>query len=153
MKLQHWAWLAMLLPAIAWSADSLYVQSRQATLHQAPDLDAADTLTLDRGDEVILIESRDRWHKVQAAGQQGWMPQLLLGRQKPKARRSRLEGTTELDDSPRRRASEASTAGAVRGLESDDAVLDDPNLDMEQLRRLESFGVSREQAARFLLEE
>ncbi|MDQ2070054.1 hypothetical protein [Natronospira bacteriovora] len=131
----------------------VFVQSQNAALMAQPAFGGEPLERLARGMEVEVLEAGDSWHRIRVGELEGWMPALILRDTPPNRRESHLDRAAEMDASARRRASAVTTAGAIRGVEEDERLLDDPNLDVEALRRLEALAVSGDEALEFLLEE
>lgn len=109
--------LLMVLPLVS-GAKPLYVHSAEAVLRSEPAFDAEELATLARGEKVDGQGEEGRWYRVKAGQRQGWVLRFLLEESPPV-----VEEDTELgEEGPsiredaRRRASEATTAGAARGL-------------------------------------
>lgn len=151
------AWLSagLLLAAATGElqADPLYVQSNRAAVFDGPGFDHETLGRLDRGAEVERLESRDDWHHIETDEMTGWMPGLLLREEQPVRSDSDLDAAADLGPGARRRASAVTTAGAIRGVDEDERLLDDPDLDVEQLHRLEAMAVTPEEALAFMAEE
>lgn len=131
---------------------TLFVQSQGAALMEEPGFGAEALHRLDRGLEVTVLETAGNWHRISSEGTEGWVPALILRDTPPTQRASHLDGAAEMDAGARRRASAVTTAGAIRGVEEDDRLLDDPNLNVDALHRMEAQSVSGEEALQFLLE-
>ncbi|WP_406672075.1 SH3 domain-containing protein, partial [Natronospira sp.] len=119
------------------AAKLMYVQTHNAAVFEEPGLGGDPLSRLAQGDQVQVLESTERWYRVQQEDLEGWMPNLVLRDTPPSRRQSRADEAAELEASPRRRASAVTTAGAIRGVEEEERLLDDPDLDIEQLRALE----------------
>lgn len=143
---------AAMLPLTALS-QPLYVQSDQAAVFAEPGFDNDTVGRLNRGAEVETLESRGDWHRVRGESLSGWMPALLLRAEPPTRASSELDAAADLDSGARRRASAVTTAGAVRGVDEDERLLDDPDLDVEALHQMESMRVAPEEAMAFMAEE
>jgi hypothetical protein len=145
--------VAVLFGSVGAFAQPLYVQSDQAAVFDGPGFDRETLGRLPRGAEVRTLESREDWHRVEAESVSGWMPALLLREEPPTRTNSSLNAAADLDAGARRRASAVTTAGAVRGVDEDERLLDDPDLDVEALREMESMGVAPEEAMAFMAED
>lgn len=143
---------AAMLP-LAVVAEPLYVQSDQAAVFAEPGFDNDTVGRLNRGAEVETLESRGDWHHVRVESLTGWMPALLLRAEPPARASGNLDAAADLDSGARRRASAVTTAGAVRGVDEDERLLDDPNLDVEALHEMEGMRVAPEEAMAFMAEK
>lgn len=149
-------WILLVI-AVSWPAgilaQPLYVQSDQAAVFDGPGFDSETLGRLPRGAEVQALESREDWHRVEAESVSGWMPALLLREEPPTRSDSSLEAAADLDAGARRRASAVTTAGAIRGVDEDERLLDDPDLDVDALHEMESMRVRPEEAMAFMAED
>ncbi len=148
--------LTVSLPLIA-MADSgdegqWYVQTDRAAVFEDPSFGGDPVARLAQGLSVESLEEVDGWHRIRVEDVSGWMPGMVLREDPPTRRQSRIDDAAELDSSARRRASAVTTAGAIRGVEEDERLLEDPNLDIEALRRMEELGASPEEAMQFMLD-
>lgn len=134
-------------------AEPLYVQSDQAAVFAEPGFDNERIGRLNRGVEVEILETRDDWHHVGSDSLSGWMPALVLREEPPARSSSNLDAAADLESGARRRASAVTTAGAVRGVDEDERLLNDPDLDVDALHEMESMRVAPEQAMAFMAEE
>ncbi len=146
------AMLPMTVLAEGEDAAILFVQSQGAALMEEPAFGAETLGRLDRGLEVTVMEAEGSWRRIRSEGKEGWVPALILRETPPTQRASHLDGAAEMDAGARRRASAVTTAGAIRGVEEDDRLLDDPNLNVEALHRMEALSVSGDEALKFMLE-
>lgn len=100
---------------------TMYVQSQKAFLLDAPKFSANKVLKLEKGALVDSIQTQGNWLQVSINGQPGWLSKLLLKPHPPLERVSILETAgTEFKENVRRRSSSIVTAGAARGLASEE---------------------------------
>lgn len=132
--------------------DVYYVQSHRAAVFEDPHFGAEPLDRLDQGMAVERLTTENSWHRIRIGDLEGWMPGMLLRKEPPTQRQSHVDEAAALESSARRRASAVTTAGAIRGVEENERLLDDPNLDIEQLLRLEAQKVEPEEALEFLEE-
>jgi len=130
-----------------------YVQTQRAALFEAPSFSGDPVARLAQGLEVRVLAERDGWQQIRVEDLEGWMPAMVLRQAPPTRRESHVDEAAELESSARRRASSVTTAGAIRGVEEDERLLDDPNLNIEALRRMEELGATPEEALEFMGEE
>jgi len=158
MKIYWLITVGLILPASALAeaeADAdgqWYVQTDRAAVFDEPSFGDDPVARLAQGLPVESLEQQDGWHRIQVEEVSGWMPGMVLRESPPTQRQSQIDDQAELDASSRRRASAVTTAGAIRGVEEDERLLDDPNLDIEALRRMEELGASPEDAMQFMLD-
>lgn len=143
---------AVMLPLSAFAQPS-YVQSDQAAVFEGPGFDNDTVGRLNRGVEVETLESRADWRRVRTESVTGWMPALLLREEPPTRASSNLDDAADLESGARRRASAVTTAGAVRGVDEDERLLNDPDLDVDALHEMESMRVAPEEAMSFMAED
>lgn len=106
---------------LAASAQVLYVQSDKASLLAEPKLKSAQVATLKKGDKLDVLETQKGWHKVKAAGKEGWVSQLLVAEKPPLGTVSLLASASgDISQDARRRASAQTTAAAARGMSEED---------------------------------
>ncbi len=107
--------------AAAAADDTLYVQSVKAAILAKPAFDAATVAEVARGDQVKSVDRQDGWVEVELGEQRGWMPKLILSSRPPLSGGSVFTGKAQvLEQKARLRASNATTAGAARGLNADE---------------------------------
>lgn len=136
--------------ALAAAEETLFIQSERAALHERPSLDAEQIGEAVRGEAAVPLDEEDGWFQVRIEEREGWVSDMLLDEQAPADGVGALSGDQELEVEGRRRASAVATAGGVRGLEEDEELLQDENVDVDQLHVLESRPVSTERALEFL---
>lgn len=114
-----------LLLGFAWQvagAETLYIQNGKAALLAEPAFNGARVAAVQKGDEVEVLEKRGGWYQVKLGEQTGWMPKLMLSTRPPLKKVTVFSGEESgelLKQKARRRASNATTAGAARGLTED----------------------------------
>lgn len=98
-------------------ADSQYVQSLKVSLKAEPSMTATETATLQRGDEVTVLETQGAWLKVQKGPATGWVSKLFVNKNKPVgAAALAQEAPTSEAKTSRRRESSYSVSASTRGL-------------------------------------
>ncbi|MCP1727822.1 hypothetical protein J2T60_001822 [Natronospira proteinivora] len=144
----------LMAETVAASEDgTVYVQTQGAALFEDPSFGGDPVARLAQGLEVRVLAEEDGWQRIRVEELEGWMPAMVLRDTPPTGRESHVDEAAELESSARRRASAVTTAGAIRGVEEDERLLDDPNLNIEALRRMEELGASPEEALQFMSEE
>lgn len=136
-------------------AETLYVQSLEAKLLQEPKFSAAVAAKLAQGTEVSVLATEGRWYKVSDGSSTGWLSKFLLAEHPPLKKITVLEASEEGLDSEnvRRRASAVTTAGAARGLASDDRRrAQDDSADYSALREMEEYSLKETEVSQFLRE-
>lgn len=132
------------------AADLLYVQSERAKLVSEPGFKASVITELVKGDELILLGQDKSWRQVEFQGQTGWISGLLVANKPPVAKVSHIGS----DDSSvtgvvRRRASTVATAGAARGLTSEEES-NTLNSDYQELVIMEAINVESDELTEFM---
>ncbi|WP_320826697.1 SH3 domain-containing protein [Reinekea sp.] len=141
--------LCLCLPVVSW-ASSVYVHSIKARLMAEPNFGATIVVTLAKGDELELLEARQRWAKVRLKAQEGWISTLLIKEQPPLEVISVIGSEAiSLEGEARLRASDVATAGATRGLTEGEALTDDKASDFDELLELEQQQISDEEVQEF----
>ncbi|MBD3670828.1 MAG: SH3 domain-containing protein [Gammaproteobacteria bacterium] len=72
----------LLLPAMA-SAETFYVQSKEAKIYSEKSFKSDVIVTLERGTEIDVSERQGSWAQVMHDKSQGWIPSLLISEDKP----------------------------------------------------------------------
>lgn len=147
--------LALACAPVVQAAEVVYVQSRQAKLLAAPGFDAAVVATIDKGAALDVLGQQGRWLKVGHQQQQGWVAELLVGKQPPNDKVTVVnDGASDLKQNARLRASATTSTAAARGLRNDDRAResDDAIADYSALDEMERLKVSDEETRRFLEE-
>jgi hypothetical protein len=115
-----------------------------------PNFGATIVVTLAKGDELELLEARQRWAKVRLKAQEGWISTLLIKEQPPLEVISVIGSEAiSLEGEARLRASDVATAGATRGLTEGEALTDDKASDFDELLELEQQQISDEEVQEF----
>jgi len=111
----------MLASGIALAANTLYVQSAKAKLLAAPSFGGEVLAVAQKGEELIFIKKDKSWLQVEYQGQMAWVSKLLVSEQPPTNKVSHLGDANDnlVGKNVRKRASTVATAGAARGLTSD----------------------------------
>ncbi|WP_086480318.1 SH3 domain-containing protein [Oceanospirillum sanctuarii] len=121
LKIMLKASLGLMLASSFAHGATLYIQSQKAYLLDAPKFSATKLLKLEHGTPVNSIQTQGNWHQVTVQGQAGWLSKLLLKPHPPLERVSILEtADNDFKESVRRRSSSIVTAGAARGLASEE---------------------------------
>jgi len=147
-------WLLLaLLPVITQASETLYVQSVKAKLLSSPSFQADTIEVISKGAAIEVVESQQRWIKVNYQDKSGWINKLLVASKPP------LNKVTLLEDQPvsqdaRRRASSVATSAAARGLSAEDrARLNIKNeFDYAALSQMESLMIEESEVWEFLNE-
>lgn len=139
-------------PAHALAGDA-YVRSMKAKVTAEPRFDGKLVTTLDKGARVEVLGQQGTWTQVRAKPHEGWLPKLLLGDEPPMERVTliQVEGRAVAEDA-RRRAGSATTAGAARGLTSEDRRRASTEFltNYDAVRRIEGAQPAEGDAIRFL---
>lgn len=84
------SWLggALLAPTLARPQDEVrYVDAHRVNLRAGPSTDAAKVTTMDRGEQIALVERQGDWLRVRtSAGREGWVLARLVAETKPPPR-------------------------------------------------------------------
>lgn len=114
--------IALMLTLLSGSVladDTMFVQSTSAKLFKDRSFSSPVVLEIERGETVQVSETAGRWAQVHYKENSGWMSTLLLSKNPPMNKVSVLSEDKTLGGNARRRASAVATAGATRGLTSD----------------------------------
>ncbi|OPX56924.1 hypothetical protein SAMN02745127_00885 [Oceanospirillum multiglobuliferum] len=149
----------LLILSSAWTnslfaAETYYVQSQKADLLAKPKFSAEKLQKLVQGTAVQLLQINGNWMQVSVDQKVGWLSKLLLKKHPPLTRVSVLDRSdTELKDSVRRRSSSIVTAGAARGLTSEERsrIHQDNTANYFALKKLEQFTISQSELRQFAL--
>lgn len=150
--------LTFLLALIAgWStnisaAETYYIQSQKADLLSQPKFGAPKVTLLERGTAVQLLQISGNWMQVSSNQNVGWLSKLLLKKHPPLARVSVLDQSeAELKENVRRRSSSIVTAGAARGLASEERsrIHQDNSANYFALKKLEQLEISSTELQQF----
>lgn len=153
LKLVLKASLPLMLVSSLSHGATLYVQSQKAYLLDSPKFSATKLLKLEQGSPVNSIQIQGNWHQVTVQGQAGWLSKLLLKPHPPLERVSILEtADTEFKESVRRRSSSIVTAGAARGLASEERSRIHQNNEANYfaLKKIEALTLDQAELDRFI---
>jgi hypothetical protein len=142
--------LALATPA---TADSIFVQARQAELRSEPGFDQPVVAELVRGTELTRVGERGRWLRVRTDAAEGWVFRFLVANHAPVEKQTVLGDSGEsVGEGARRRASQVTTAGAARGLTAAERkrLSHAGGADYQALERLEAMAISDAEVRRFL---
>lgn len=151
--------LALLLAtgtALAAGNSTMYVQSKKAKLHQAPNFKSTVVAQLPQGAKVTVLKQDKRWYQVSAGENSGWVSSLVLAKHPPAKKITVLDGadanSDEQQQKARRRASSNNSAAATRGLRDTNRarMSQEDQPDYEALEKMKSQSVSEEAAAEFI---
>jgi uncharacterized protein YgiM (DUF1202 family) len=146
----------LMFTAFAASAEPMYVQSLKAKLMGEPSFRAEMLTELNKGDQVEALGKKGAWYQVKAGDKQGWVSRLLLKKRPPVDKVTYITGADEadLDKDSRRRASKVATAGAARGLSSEDRrrVSGETLSDFSSLHQMERIEMESSEVILFLQE-
>ena len=129
-----------LLSSSGHAAETLYVQSKKASLRMEPNFSAKVSGTVKRGDQLTLLETDKGWHKVSHGKTEGWINSLVVSENPPMKKVIVITGgEEELEKKSRRRASSITSAAAARGLSNADRkrLSDKTRADFQTLGELE----------------
>jgi len=107
--------LISLLMSLSALADDVFVLSKVAPLLDAPRFNATTLAEPSKGTALTILTDENNWLQVDYLGQTGWVSRWLVGTEPPKDKVTHLDGELDADE-VRLRASEVTTAGAIRGL-------------------------------------
>lgn len=141
-----------LFPGIAHADVTVYVQSLQAKIMQQPDFSASVIGTAKRGDTLSVTARKGAWYQIQFAEKIGYIAALLVADHPPRNGKRAINADANIGNNARRRASAVATAGATRGLTSDDRKRASQNgvADYSALNFMDKAAVSEIQAEDFL---
>lgn len=144
--------LALILTTSLVQAETLYVQSQKAYLMQAPKFNAGKLLMLKKGDPVESIQRQGNWYQVTSNDSVGWLSKLLLKPHPPLEKVSILaRADADFKENVRRRSSSIVTAGAARGLASEERsrIHQQNEANYYALKQLESLQTKEQELTRF----
>ncbi|MBI5637218.1 MAG: SH3 domain-containing protein [Nitrospinae bacterium] len=129
-----------LLPGMAAAADALFVQSAKAKIMSEPNFKAETVGTVNRGDRLERMETKDAWFKVKTGGKAGWINRLAVADTPPMDKVTVITADAEdLQEKSRKRSSAITSAAAARGLSDAERkrMSDIGQADHQSLARLE----------------
>jgi|GEM_PF-1569707 len=144
--------LALLVGGGAQASEMAYIQSKQAELLAEPRVGAPVVVSLQRGTEVVLLDTEGNWSRVERDDAQGWVFRFMLA-DHPPLEKSGPALVDEIDrEHVRRRASAVVTAGATRGLtpEERSRAHEAGLADYDALTRLDELVVSEREVESFI---
>lgn len=144
--------LVLAVPALAFSANVVYVQSLKAKVMSAPSFKAEAVGVVKKGDALTVLHKKDRWYRVDYMNKTGWIPDMVVGTRPPMKRISVLTGEEEsIGTGARRRASQVTSAAAARGLAEDDRrrLGHKGVVDYTALEKLDGLRITDEEVAQF----
>jgi uncharacterized protein YgiM (DUF1202 family) len=147
--------ICLLLPLGAGTGESQAVQDKQASekgvalkadkLLSEPFADAKQVGKVARGDAVTILKKNGGWYQVKASGAEGWI-RMLSVRRGEAAKTSAAKDVAALSTGRAGTGQIVSTTG-VRGLSEEQ--LKSARFDENELKKAESFGVSKSDASAF----
>lgn len=145
--------LATLASTTSAHAATLYIQSQKAYLLESPKFSANKVTALSKGAAVQSLQKKGSWHQVSTESNQvGWVSKLLLQPHPPLERVSVLENTgSDFKENVRRRSSSIVTAGAARGLASEERsrIHQQNEANYFALKKVESMNIDQAELDRF----
>ena len=145
--------ITALISATSAQAATLYIQSQKAYLLEAPKFSAEKISALSKGSAVQSLQTKGSWHQVSTESNQvGWVSKLLLKPHPPLERVSVLVNTgDDFKENVRRRSSSIVTAGAARGLASEERsrVHQQNEANYFALKKVESLNIDEAELDRF----
>lgn len=121
---------------------------RETELKDKPFVDARTLRTLAAQTSLVIVDRQSGWLRVSVAGQQGWVRLLHVSSAPAGSAKSQaeLESFAKLATGRAGTGNVVATTG-IRGLNEEQ--LQTAQANPEELRRLEGYGVSKEQAAEY----
>ena len=143
-----------LLASPAFGAEETrWVQAVKADLMKGPTQSAEKITTLNRGDEVVVLESQGLWSKVRAGKHTGWVSKIFLSLTKPVGQADlQKEVPASLEKASRRRPPSYTVNAAARGLAEDESTgngADGYKADYKALKKVEERKVSPAEVEKF----
>lgn len=141
-------WIALaLLPLAVWAQEP-GVALKDDLIRKEPYSDAKTAGKLKRGDNISILKRSGGWYQIKAGATRGWVRMLSVrrGEAGKTSAASEIGGAASLATGRAGTGQIVSTTG-VRGLSEED--LKSAKFDEPQLRKAESFRVSRSDAERF----
>lgn len=152
MKKMAVLFLVLLGMTSALQAKTMYVQSNRATLLEKPTFRSTKLKALPRGTNVQVLETKNRWVKIQSDKQSGWIFKFLLSSNPPVKKVSKYSYKQKrIAPNVRRRASSVTTAGAARGLSADQRKrIGDNDSNYFALEKIEDMEINESEVTHFL---
>ena len=146
MRLRQWVMLlgAGMLAAAAWAGQA-GTALKADELKDAPFRDAKTVGKLVSGDKVDIIKQQGGWYQVKSAKGSGWVRMLSVRRGEMR-KGGEVSGLAALASGRAGTGKVVATTG-VRGLNEED--LKSAKFDEAQVKRMESYLVSKDQARKF----
>ncbi len=121
---------------------------RETELKDKPFVDAGTVRKLPPNTALVIVDRQSGWLRVSVAGQQGWVRLLHVSSGPPGsgASQQELESFAKLATGRAGTGNVVATTG-IRGLDEEQLKTAQP--DPEELEKLESYGVTRQQAAEY----
>lgn len=147
--------ICLMLPLGTGTGESQAVQEKQAPekgvalkadkLLAEPFADAKQVGKVAKGDAVAILKKNGGWYQVKASGAQGWI-RMLSVRRGQAAKTSAAKDVAAISSGRTGTGQIVSTTG-VRGLSEEE--LKSARFDENELKKAESFGVSKNDAGKF----
>lgn len=101
----------------AGAAEVVYVQAATAKMKSEAKAGSEDILTLNRGDQLEVLETKGSWIKVQSSGKTGWISKLFTSSNRPVGQAEVFKNEeVSKEKISRKRSSNYSVTAATRGL-------------------------------------
>lgn len=129
----------------------MYIQSTNAKMLREKSFSSALVAEISKGEEVTITSTSGRWVLAAYQKKSGWISALLLSKNPPLNKVSVISDDAELGNNARRRASAIATAGATRGLTSDDRqrANEDGTSNRRAVMHIEQTTISEAELAQF----
>jgi uncharacterized protein YgiM (DUF1202 family) len=124
-------------------ANAQYIKSVKAKVMTEASNSSPVKFELNQGEEIKELAVDKNWIQIEHTQRQGWVPKLLISKDKPLKIESALSKGEDISGNARSRASAMTSAGAARGLMQDNSNMLSSlkGVDMKAVQKLESFYV------------
>lgn len=143
--------LLLIITGAASADETMYVQSASAKLLSDKSFSSAIVLEIHKGEAIKVKSTSGRWTEAVYKNKSGWISTLLLAKNPPLEKVTVITEDAALGNNARRRASTVATAGATRGLTSDNRqrANEDVTINRRAVLKLEQSDISASELAQF----
>jgi len=131
-------------------SQTFYVKSNKGKIYDNPSLKGKEIAVGSRGKQVIFIESKGSWYKVEIDNIEGWILKFILSRKMVKTKLSVLNKKVDIRSQARKRASVFTSAASARGLAGSNLDLEYRE-DFDELKEIEKNQVDEQEGLIFIM--
>lgn len=139
-----------------WAGDppkTIYIQAVHIDLKENSMANSATIGSVNRGEEGLIIESKDSWIKIKCGKKTGWVSRLFVTNHKPVGNSDLMKGVKEnLTTTSRRRPSSYSVSATARGLMTSERGREGREIyetDGEALEKMEKYSLPTDSLRKF----